>query len=98
MSGKRNAAAEQQDGVGEIVVIRIADTGAGMPRAVMERAFEPFFTTKEVGKGTGLGMSISYQIVAEKHHGSLRCVSAPGQGAEFIITIPIRQPVTPHQA
>jgi signal transduction histidine kinase len=42
-----------------------------------------------VGKGTGLGMSISYQIVTEKHKGFLRCISAPGQGAEFVIEIPV---------
>jgi signal transduction histidine kinase len=55
------------------------------------RLFDPFFTTKPVGKGTGLGMSISYQIVVEKHKGSLTCMSAPGQGAEFVIAIPVRQ-------
>jgi len=53
---------------------------------------DPFFTTKPVGKGTGLGMSISYQIVVEKHSGSLQCISAPGEGTEFIIEIPIHQP------
>jgi signal transduction histidine kinase len=44
-----------------------------------------------VGKGTGLGLSISYQIILEKHGGQLQCISAPGQGAEFILEIPIRQ-------
>nr|WP_256423096.1 ATP-binding protein [Tolypothrix sp. PCC 7910] len=44
------------------------------------------------GKGTGLGMSISYQVVVEKHGGSLSCHSVPGQSAEFVIEIPIRQP------
>ncbi|MHC5595621.1 MAG: ATP-binding protein, partial [Nostoc sp.] len=51
--------------------------------------FDPFFTTKPVGSGTGLGMSISYQII-NKHGGQLKCVSAPLQGTEFIIQIPIR--------
>lgn len=70
--------------------VRIADNGAGMTEKVKQRLFEPFFTTKPVGKGTGLGLSISYQIV-EKHQGSLRCVSAPGEGTEFWIEVPVRQ-------
>lgn len=73
------------------IQIRIADNGYGIPESVLKRLCDPFFTTKPVGKGTGLGMSISYQIVTEKHSGSLQCNSIPGQGAEFIIEIPIRQ-------
>jgi signal transduction histidine kinase len=61
-----------------------------MSTAVQQRIFAPFFTTKEVGKGTGMGMSISYQIVAEKHQGSMWCELTPGQGAAFWIEIPIR--------
>ncbi|MDX2100190.1 MAG: ATP-binding protein [Leptolyngbyaceae cyanobacterium bins.59] len=72
-------------------IIRIADNGPGMPEEVRSRLFDPFFTTKAVGKGTGLGMSISHQIVTEKHGGSLRCVSEPGQGAEFILEIPFQK-------
>lgn len=75
----------------ERVQIRIADNGPGMTEAVRQRLFDPFFTTKPVGKGTGLGLSISYQIVVKKHNGNLECISAPGQGAEFVISIPIRQ-------
>lgn len=71
------------------IVIRIADNGLGITEAVKERLFDPFFTTKPVGKGTGLGLSISYQIVVEKHKGKLRCISEPGQGAEFCIEIPL---------
>ncbi|MGG6296716.1 PAS domain-containing sensor histidine kinase [Leptolyngbya sp. AN02str] len=72
------------------VQIRIADNGPGIPEAAKRRLFEPFFTTKPVGKGTGLGLSISYQVVVEKHGGSLKCNSALGQGAEFLIEIPLR--------
>lgn len=72
------------------IAIRIADNGSGMPKEVQQRVFDPFFTTKPTGKGTGLGMSISHQIVSEKQGGSLRCISSPGKGAEFIIEIPIR--------
>ncbi|MBF2027802.1 MAG: PAS domain S-box protein [Oscillatoriales cyanobacterium C42_A2020_001] len=74
------------------VVIRIADNGIGISQPVQQRLFDPFFTTKPVGKGTGMGLSISYQIVAEKHGGTLRCVSEVGQGTEFIVQIPLYQP------
>ncbi len=73
------------------VFIRIADNGLGMTQKIQQQLFDPFFTTKPVGKGTGLGLSISYQIIVEKHSGQLRCNSAPGQGAEFVVEIPIRQ-------
>ncbi|MEG4532780.1 CHASE domain-containing protein [Microcoleus sp. D2_18a_D3] len=72
------------------VCVRIADNGTGMTENVKKRLFDPFFTTKPVGKGTGLGLSICYQIV-DKHQGSLRCVSAPGEGTEFWIEVPVRQ-------
>ncbi|MCC3594034.1 PAS domain S-box protein [Microcoleus sp. PH2017_28_MFU_U_A] len=75
----------------DTVTIRIADNGMGINPEVMSQLFDPFFTTKPVGKGTGLGLSISYQIIVEKHRGKLKCVSAPGKGAEFIIEIPISQ-------
>ncbi|MEB3342493.1 ATP-binding protein, partial [Okeania sp.] len=70
------------------VIIRIADNGIGMTEEVQKRIFDPFYTTKPVGKGTGLGLAISYQIVLEHHKGNLECISAPGAGSEFIISIP----------
>lgn len=73
------------------VKISIRDNGPGIPETVKNRIFDPFFTTKGVGKGTGLGMSISYQIVTEKHKGSLECLSPEGKGAEFVIQIPMSQ-------
>jgi len=76
---------------GNQVVIRIADNGLGMTEEVRSRLFDPFFTTKPVGKGTGLGLSISYQIVVEKHLGKIECNSAPGEGTEFAIAIPISE-------
>ena len=75
----------------EQVLIRIADNGPGMTEEIRKRIFDPFFTTKPVGKGTGMGLSISYQIVVEKHRGEFECISAPGQGAEFVIAIPLQQ-------
>lgn len=71
------------------VQIVIADNGPGIPKAVQEKIFNPFFTTKPVGKGTGMGMSISYQIIAERHNGKLECFSTLNQGTEFMIQIPI---------
>ncbi len=73
------------------VKISIADNGLGMSEDVKQRLFDPFFTTKPIGKGTGIGLSISYQIIVQKHGGTLECFSQPGQGTEFVITIPLCQ-------
>lgn len=78
----------------ELVRICIADNGCGMTEEVKKRLFDPFFTTKPVGKGTGMGMSISYQIVTKKHQGQLWCRSEPGEGTEFWIEIPLHQSVS----
>ncbi len=72
------------------VAIGIADNGPGIPEAIRAKIFEPFFTTKPIGKGTGMGLSISYQVITEKHGGSLRCDSQPGQGTQFWIELPIQ--------
>ena len=71
------------------VVIRIADNGPGMSEEVRQQMFDPFFSTKPVGSGTGLGLAISHQIVVEKHKGQISCVSAPRQGTELIVEIPV---------
>ncbi len=76
---------------GDGVKISIADNGLGIPSAVKTRLFDPFFTTKAIGKGTGMGLSISYQIISFRHGGSLECISQPGAGAEFVIVIPLCQ-------
>ncbi|MCY7392927.1 MAG: histidine kinase, partial [Leptolyngbyaceae cyanobacterium CAN_BIN12] len=73
------------------IKIAIADNGSGIPEAIKKQVFNPFFTTKPVGKGTGMGMAISYQIITEKHGGKLECLSSPGKGAAFMIQIPILQ-------
>ncbi|MDF2388496.1 response regulator, partial [Nostoc ellipsosporum NOK] len=67
------------------VRIAIADNGPGIDQALQSRLFDPFFTTKPVGQGSGLGLSISHQIIVQKHRGQLTCSSSPGQGAEFAI-------------
>ena len=75
------------------VKIAISDNGMGMPESVQKRLFDPFFTTKSVGKGTGMGLPISYQIVTEKHRGKLDCFSIPGEGTEFVIQILVQQQI-----
>ena len=75
------------------VRIAISDNGMGMPESVQKRLFDPFFTTKSVGKGTGMGLPISYQIVTEKHGGKLDCFSIPGEGTEFVIQILVQQQI-----
>ncbi|MBN2021814.1 MAG: CHASE domain-containing protein [Pirellulales bacterium] len=75
---------------GDMARIEIEDNGPGMSDDVRRRAFEPFFTTKGVGEGTGLGLSVSYFIVTENHHGSMHVESAPGGGATFVIRLPLR--------
>lgn len=68
-------------------VIRVADTGPGIPEDLKDRIFEPFFTTKEVGQGTGLGLAIAYRIV-ERHGGKIEHRSSAGGGAEFLVALP----------
>lgn len=72
-------------------VIRIQDNAGGIPEHILPRIFDPFFTTKPVGKGKGLGLSISYQIITQNHGGTLTCNSQEGVGTEFVIAIPILQ-------
>jgi signal transduction histidine kinase len=74
---------------GDQVVIEVADNGTGMPAQVKEKIFQPFFTTKPTGEGTGLGLSLSYDIVTKGHGGELRVETKEGMGSEFIIQLPI---------
>lgn len=75
----------------EQVILSVSDTGHGIPEDIRKRIFDPFFTTKEVGKGTGLGLTISYDII-RKHGGSLSLESTPGVGTTFTIALPINGP------
>ncbi len=68
--------------------IRVADNGPGIPAEIQDRIFEPFFTTKPTGSGTGLGLSLSYDIVTQGHGGTLTVESKEGEGATFVITLP----------
>ncbi|MDJ0944979.1 MAG: PAS domain S-box protein [Kiloniellales bacterium] len=76
---------------GREVEIRIRDNGTGMPEEVREKLFDPFFTTKPTGEGTGLGLSMSFDIVVQQHGGRIDVESEPGAFTEFAITLP-RQP------
>ncbi|HAQ64797.1 MAG TPA: hypothetical protein DCR43_02930 [Bacteroidales bacterium] len=72
----------------DFVEIRIRDNGFGIPQAVIDKVFNPFFTTKPPGQGTGLGLSLSYDIITKEHHGTMTVDSVEREYAEFIITIP----------
>jgi two-component system, NtrC family, sensor kinase len=76
--------------MGEQVEIQIQDNGVGIPEEIQQRMFDYLFTTKEVGKGTGIGLAIAQQIVVEKHGGAIAVKSQPGEGATFILTLPIQ--------
>ncbi len=74
----------------QFAVIGIKDNGVGMSKTVKQKIFDHLFTTKAVGKGTGLELAIARQIIVEKHGGSIDVKSAPSQGTEFIIQIPLK--------
>jgi signal transduction histidine kinase len=70
------------------VVVRVRDNGDGIPASLMDKIFQPFFTTKPAGEGTGLGLSLSYDIITKGHEGEMKVITKEGEGTEFIITIP----------
>jgi two-component system, NtrC family, sensor kinase len=71
------------------VIIKVKDNGVGIPDAIKEKIMQPFFTTKPTGEGTGLGLSLTYDMVVKGHGGSIQVDSTEGEGSEFIISIPI---------
>jgi signal transduction histidine kinase len=74
---------------GQKIEIKVKDNGNGIPQKVMEKIFQPFFTTKPTGQGTGLGLSLSYDIITKGHGGELRVETKEGEGSEFIIQLPV---------
>ena len=82
------------EGDRETLVLEINDDGPGIPKEVQSKIFDPFFTTKEVGKGTGLGLTVAYAIV-EDHGGRIRSESQPGSGASFFIELPLGSAAMP---
>jgi signal transduction histidine kinase len=78
-------------GQGGLVTISVKDNGNGIPDNIKEKIFQPFFTTKPTGEGTGLGLSLAYDIVTKGHGGSLTVESSEGVGSEFIISLGLTQ-------
>jgi signal transduction histidine kinase len=72
------------------VEIRVQDNGSGIPEAIKDKIFQPFFTTKPTGQGTGLGLSLAYDIVIKGHGGTLDLISTEGVGSEFVIQLPLK--------
>ncbi|MCY7350913.1 MAG: GHKL domain-containing protein, partial [Cytophagaceae bacterium] len=79
----------------DAVEIRVRDNGNGIPAMVLEKIFQPFFTTKPAGQGTGLGLSLSYDIITKGHGGTLTATTREGEFTEFVVTLPtsVQQPV-----
>ena len=73
----------------DVVVVSIADTGAGIPEAIRDRIFDPFFTTKEVGRGTGQGLAIARTVIVDRHHGELTFESEVGRGTTCFLRLPV---------
>ncbi len=71
------------------VIIKVKDNGTGIPDAIKEKIMQPFFTTKPAGEGTGLGLSLTYDMVVKGHGGNIQVNSVEGEGSEFIIQLPI---------
>ena len=72
-----------------VVEIRVKDNGNGIPQKVLDKIFQPFFTTKPTGQGTGLGLSLSYDIVTKGHDGEIKVETKEGEGSEFTISLPM---------
>jgi two-component system, NtrC family, sensor kinase len=75
--------------LGSTIEIRVTDNGTGIPQHIKEKIFQPFFTTKPTGQGTGLGLSLAYDIVTKGHSGKLVVESEEGKGTTFIVTIAV---------
>jgi signal transduction histidine kinase len=73
---------------GDKVLISVRDNGNGIPQSIVDKIFQPFFTTKPTGQGTGLGLSLSYDIV-KAHGGELKVKTKESEGSEFVIHIPV---------
>jgi signal transduction histidine kinase len=73
---------------GDQVVIEVADNGTGMTEQIKEKIFQPFFTTKPTGEGTGLGLSLSYDIVTKGHGGTMEVLTREGEGSKIIVRLP----------
>ena len=75
--------------MGTNISISVKDNGNGIPKKVLEKIFQPFFTTKPTGEGTGLGLSLSYDIITKGHRGELKVETKEGEGTTFTIILPV---------
>jgi signal transduction histidine kinase len=71
--------------------IKIKDNGTGIPEGVKQKIFQPFFTTKPTGEGTGLGLSLSYDIITKGHNGKMKVESKEGEFSEFVVYLPLNK-------
>jgi signal transduction histidine kinase len=77
-------------GDGGTIEIKVADNGIGIPKKALDKIFQPFFTTKPTGQGTGLGLSLSYDIVTQGHDGEIKVETKEGEGSAFTISLPMK--------
>ncbi|MBO0930931.1 ATP-binding protein [Fibrella aquatilis] len=89
LAGYEPTVSVQTKTAGNIVEIRVTDNGTGIPAGTLGKIFQPFFTTKPAGQGTGLGLSLSYDIITKGHGGNLRAESVEGEGTTFVINLPL---------
>lgn len=85
-----NTFRKEYQGAGDMAVVEVSDTGAGIPHENLEKIFDPFFTTKQTGKGTGMGLAVSYNIIKDLK-GDISVASIPGEGTTFIIRLPLEE-------
>jgi PAS domain S-box-containing protein len=90
-AGKQGRITITTRALGDRVEIRIADTGAGIPKSIRAKIFDPFFTTKPIGKGTGQGLALAHAVVVKKHQGTISFDTEEGKGTTFIINLPTAQ-------
>ena len=75
--------------INDKVEIIVSDNGNGIPQNIADKIFQPFFTTKPTGEGTGLGLSLAYDIITKEHNGTIKVESKEDKGSKFIITLPV---------
>ena len=75
--------------INDKVEITISDNGNGIPQNIIDKIFQPFFTTKPTGEGTGLGLSLAYDIITKEHNGTIKADSKEGEGTTFVIQLPV---------
>ncbi len=73
----------------DTIEIRVEDNGSGIPSNIIDKIFQPFFTTKPTGQGTGLGLSLAYDIITKQHNGTIKAESKEGEGSAFVIQLPV---------